>query len=175
MIFIVHTGIVSFITRTELTLAEWDKRFDKFLRIIGFISDKEFLDELQFSYHLDDRTIEEINEIISKKNFVSIRIKNNVFKGFEYAENYLNFMNVEGQILYFEDWNFIFRVFNEEYFIWCYLGGIADVQREIKLSKEDIKRYKEIGLAQIDYLIDNLQKMDSIEYEKAIAENRKLL
>lgn len=103
MIFIVHTGIVSFITRTELTLAEWDKRFDKFLRIIGFISDKEFLDELQFSYHLDDRTIEEINEIISKKNFVSIRIKNNVFKGFEYAENYLNFMNVEGQILYFED------------------------------------------------------------------------
>ncbi|MNK74862.1 hypothetical protein D3C87_943840 [compost metagenome] len=66
-------------------------------------------------------------------------------------------------------------MFNEEYFLWCFLGGIADVQREIKLSEEDIKRYKEIGLAQIDYLIDNLQKMDSTEYEKAIAENRKLL
>lgn len=175
MIFIIHTRIGSFITRTELTLAEWDKRFHRFQSIIGFVSDKEFLDELQFSYHLDDRTIEDINEIISKKNFISIRITNKAFEGFRYAENYLNFINVEGQILYFEDWNFIFRVFNEEYFLWCFLGGIADVQREIKLSEEDVKRYNEIGLAQIDYLIDNLQKMDSIEYEKAIAENRKLL
>jgi hypothetical protein len=65
-------------------------------------------------------------------------------------------------------------VFNEEYFLWCFLGGIADVQREIKLSEEHVKRYKEIGLAQIDYLIDDLQKIDSIEYEKAIVENRKL-
>jgi len=175
MIFIVYTGTVSFITRTELTLAEWDKRFDKFLRIIGFISDEEFLDELRFSYHLDDKTIEDINEIISKKDFVSIRITNSVFEGFKYSENYLNFMNIEGQILYFEDWNFIFRVFNEEYFLWCFLGGIADAQREIKLSEEDVKIYNEIGLAQIDYLIDNLQKIDSIEYEKAIVENRKLL
>lgn len=175
MIFIVYTGTVSFITRTELTLAEWDKRFHKFLRVIGFISDEEFLDELRFSYRVDDKTVEEINEIISKKSFVSIRITNKAFEGFRYAENYLDFTAIEGQILYFEDWNFIFRVFNEEYFLWCFLGGIADVQREIKLSEEDIKRYKEIGLAQIDYLIDNLQKMDSIEYEKAIAENRKLL
>nr|WP_294786949.1 hypothetical protein [uncultured Flavobacterium sp.] len=175
MIFIVNTGTVSFITRIEFTLAEWDKRFDKFLRVVGFISDEEFLDELRFSYHLDDKAIEDISEIISKKNFTSIRIKNNVFKGFEYAENYLDFTAIEGQILYFEDWNFIFRIFNEEYFLWCFLGGIADVQREIKLSEEHVKRYKEIGLAQIDYLIDNLQKKDSIEYEKAIVENRKLL
>ena len=82
MIFIVYTGTVSFITRTELTLAEWDKRFDKFLRVVGFISDEEFLDELRFLYRVDDKTVEEINEIISKKSFVSIRITNKAFEGF---------------------------------------------------------------------------------------------
>lgn len=175
MIFIVYTGTVSFITRTELTLAEWDKRFYRFLRVIGFINDEEFLDELQFSYHLDEKTIAAVNEIISKKDFINIRITNKVFEGFKYAENYLDFTDIEGQILYFEDLNFIFRVFNEEYFLCCFLGEMADIQREIKLSEEHIKRYKEIGLAQIDYLIDNLKKMNSIEYEKAIVENRKLL
>lgn len=174
MIFIVYTGTVSFITRTELTLAEWDKRFYRFLRVIGFISDEELLEELRYSYHLDDGTIENINEIISKKSFVSIRIVNKVFEGFQYDENYFDFRDIEGQILYFEDLNFIFRVFNEEYFLCCFLDGMKNIQREIKLSKEHINIYKEIGFAQIDYLIDNLKQSNSVEYETAIIEGRRL-
>ncbi|QGK75296.1 hypothetical protein [Flavobacterium sp. SLB02] len=176
MIFILYTGIGSFITRTNFTVTQWNEKLYRFQKVVGFIDDKELLEELKFVYHLDHKDIECINSIIVKDNFKNIRFQNKAFEGFRYAENYFDFTNVKGQILYFEDWDFIFRRFNEEYFLWCFLGGIADIQREIKLSEEHIERYKEIGLAQIDYLIDDLKRLNnSIEYETAILQDRKLL
>jgi hypothetical protein len=56
------------------------------------------------------------------------------------------------------------------------LGGIADIQREIKLSNEQVEKYYSIGEAQIDYMIASLKKLNNSDvYEEAIRENRRVL
>lgn len=176
MIYLIYSHTLSFITRTDLPLNAWNDRLDRLHKVISYVDDKNMLDDLKFDYKLNDSVIKEISEIITRTDFKILRIRNKAFEGFKYEHNFLELKNLKGKLIYFKDWDFVFRKLNDEYYLWCNLGGIADLQREIKLSNEQIKKYNEIGLAQIDFMIDNIKKLNnSIEYENAIKENRRIV
>ena len=63
-----------------------------------------------------------------------------------------------------------------DYYLYCYLGGIAEMQREIKLSIEECLKYNKEGIPYIYYLIHDLKNLHNCPvYNKAIEENRKII
>ncbi|AYN05073.1 hypothetical protein [Flavobacterium sp. 140616W15] len=173
MIFIINSLNTNLITREELSVKGWAEKLDKFVRYTAFIDDNELIKQLTYEYKLNQTQIEEIEKCIENKKIKSHRYTYTKYEHFKIEPAYLEIKKLKGKLIYWKDWDYIFEKRDNDYFLWCFLGGFADVQREIKLSEEHLKKYKEIGLAQIDYLIDNLQKLhNSEEYELAKTENR---
>ncbi|KIC02311.1 hypothetical protein [Flavobacterium sp. PL02] len=176
MIFIINSKNTNLITREDLSVTEWAEKLDKFIRYTAFIDDNELIKQLTYEYNLNHNQIEEIKKYLENEKIKSHRYSCTKYEHFKIKPVYLEIKKVKGKLIYWKDWDYIFEKRDNDYFLWCFLGGFADAQREIKLSEEHIKKYKEIGLAQIDYLIDNLRKLhNSEEYELAITENRKIM
>lgn len=176
MIFRIDTYNAGILTRDELTISEWNNKFDKFISLTAFTDDNELLKSLKFEFNLNEKQIDEVESLISTFTIKTFRFSCSKYEHFKIEPVYLDIKNNKGKLIYWKDWDYIFQQIENEYFLWCYLGGIADIQREIKLSVEQVEKYHKIGLAQIDYLIDNVKKLnDSTEYKKAIEENRRIL
>ncbi|MFC7772412.1 hypothetical protein [Flavobacterium sp. GCM10027622] len=176
MIFRIDTYNAGILTRDELTISEWNNKFDRFISLTSFTDDNELLKSLKFEFNLNEKQIDEVESLISTFTIKTFRFSCSKYEHFKIEPVYLDIKNNKGKLIYFKDWDYIFQQIENEYFLWCYLGGIADIQREIKLSVEQVEKYHKIGLAQIDYLIDNVKKLnDSTEYKKAIEENRRIL
>ncbi|MBS7256766.1 hypothetical protein [Flavobacterium branchiicola] len=176
MIYRIDSHHTSILTREELTVAQWREKFDRFISFSAFIDDSKLIDSLKFEYNLIDKQITEIEALLKNEKARTLRIHCSKYEHFKIEKIYLDIKNNKGKLIYWKDWDYIFQKIENEYFLWCFLGGIADIQREIKLSDEQIKKYNEIGLAQIDYLIENIKKLnDSIEYTNAINENRRII
>lgn len=50
-----------------------------------------------------------------------------------------------------EDWNYDFYRQGEDYYLWVYLGGIADRTKQFKLSEDQVNHYRNTG---IEYIRD---------------------
>lgn len=176
MIFRIEAHRTSLITREEFSATEWAEKFDEFISCTSFINDKELVMELTHEFNLNQTQIEEIEKCLTNETILSHRYSCTKYEHFKIEPVYLNIKKGTGKLIYWRDWDYIFEKRENDYFLWCFLGGFADLQREIKLSEEHVKKYKEIGLAQIDYLIDNLKKLhQSEEYELALTENRRVM
>lgn len=176
MIFRIDSHNASILTRVELTISQWAEKFEGFVCFSGFIEDKELVDSLKLEYNLNDGQLAEIVELLKDDKIQNFRINCSKYEHFKIEPLFLDIKNTKGKLIYWKDWDYIFQEIQNDFFLWCFLGGIADMQREIKLSEENIRKYHEIGLASIDYLIDDIKKLnDSIEYKKAIDENRRII
>lgn len=176
MIFKIEAHRTNLITREKFSAIEWAEKLDEFISCIAFISDKELVEELIQEFNLNQAQIEQIEKCLVNETITSHRYSCSKYEHFKIEPVYLNIKKLTGKLIYWKDWDYIFEEKDNDYFLWCFLGGFADVQREIKLSEEHVKKYKEIGLAQIDYLIDNLKKPhNSEEYELALTENRRVM
>jgi hypothetical protein len=176
MIFRIDSYNAGILTRDELPISQWVNKIDRFISLTGFIDDNELIKALTFEYTLNDNQIAKIEDLLNTDTAKYLRFSCSKYGHFQIEPVSLDIKNNRGKLIYWKDWDYIFQEIENEYFLWCFLGGVADVQREIKLSIEHIKRYKEIGLAQIDYLIDNIKKLnDSVEYSNAIEENRRIV
>ncbi|WP_348798538.1 hypothetical protein [Flavobacterium adhaerens] len=163
-------------TREELTISQWDSKIDRFTNLTEFIDDNSLIESLKLEFNLNDKQVKEIEGLLNNETFRNFKFSCSKYEHFKIEPIYLDIKNNKGKLIYWKDWDYIFQKIEDEYFLWCYLGGIADIQREIKLSEEHIKMYNKIGLAQIDYLIANLKKLnDSTEYKNAIEENRRII
>jgi hypothetical protein len=61
---------------------------------------------------------------------------------------------VDGDLMIdWEDWHYDFYKKGEDYFLWIYLGGIADRSIEIKLADYQVQRYEREGISYIHELI----------------------
>ncbi|HIC8755102.1 hypothetical protein [Elizabethkingia anophelis] len=175
MIFRIDSHNASILTREELTISQWIEKFDQFICYSRFINESKLVEALTFEYNLNVKQITMVEELLKNKTIKYFRISSSKYEHFKIDPVYLDIKNNKGKLIYWKDWDYVFQEIENEYFLWCFLGGIADIQREIKLSKEHIRKYHEIGLAQIDYLIDNIKKLnDSVEYKNAIEENRRI-
>ncbi|MCV9934452.1 med21 domain-containing protein [Flavobacterium sp. LS1R47] len=176
MIFIINAQNTNLITREDLSVIEWAEKLEKFVRYTAFNDDNELIKQLTYEYNLNQSQIEEIKKCLETEKIKYHRYSCTKYEHFKIEPVYLEIKKVTGKLIYWRDWDYIFEKRDNDYFLWCFLGGFADAQREIKLSEEHVKKYQEIGLAQIDYLIDNLKKLhNSEEYELAIIENRKVM
>lgn|GEM_PF-3961211 len=95
---------------------------------------------------------------------------------FRIEKIYLNVEAGKGKLIYWTDWDFTLTQIEEDYHLWVYIGGVADMCREIKLSESEIRSFKKFGRRKIDNLVLDLKKMSgSAVYKKAIKENRKIV
>lgn len=176
MIFRIDSHSAGILTRDDKPILDWANKFDRFISLTGFLDNNELVKSLQFEFHLNEKQVIELENLINNEAYKQFRFSCSKFEHFKIEPVYLDLKNVQGKLIYWKDWDYIFQKIDNEYFLWCFLGGIADIQREIKLSNEQVEKYRQIGLAQIDYLIDDLKKLnDSVEYKNAIEENRRIL
>lgn len=53
----------------------------------------------------------------------------------------LDLLKSKGEIIDWKDWSYFFtKVEKNEYHLWAYVGGIADLVREIKLNDNQINQ-----------------------------------
>ncbi|MCZ7080223.1 hypothetical protein, partial [Salmonella enterica] len=89
-------------------------------------------------YNLNQTQIEEIEKCIENKKIKSHRYTSTKYEHFKIEPVYLDIKNLKGKLIYWKDWDYVFEQRDNDYFLWCFLGGFADTQREIKLSEEHI-------------------------------------
>lgn len=175
MVFKVESFDTNILTRSELTLSQWVSRLDKFISVTGYQDDMELIKNLSSQYNLNKNKIEEIQKCIDDDTIKCHRFFY-IDKEFKIERILLDVINTTGTLIYWRDWDYNFQKINNEYVLWCFIGGIADMQREIKLSISQVEEYLEVGFKYIDYLVNNLKSFNySSEYELAKKENRKVL
>ncbi|MNJ91807.1 hypothetical protein D3C87_94620 [compost metagenome] len=154
---------------------QWAGKLDRFSKLTAYIDNTNLISDLEFEYHLSPEQVVEVQKVLKNEQVHYFRISCSKYEHFKIEPVYLSIKNIKGKLIYWKDWDYIFQKIGDDYHLWCYLGGIADIQREIKLSEEQISKYNELGLAQIDYLIADLKRLnDSIEYPLAIGDNRRI-
>lgn len=84
-------------------------------------------------------------------------------------------LQLEGLLIDWKNWVYFFQKKKENYHLWVYLGGIAELIREIILDKVQIKSWQEKGNRFIEELAFEIQHLDSMAYTQAVEENRRIV
>lgn len=176
MIFRVDTQQTSFLTREDLDATQWAEKLDRFLKLTAYAEDNALISALESEYHLNPEQVAGIRNALEKEEINYFGISCSKYEHFKIEPVYLQIKDIQGKLIYWKDWDYVFQQIGNAFHLWCYVGGMADIQREIKLSEEQVRQYWENGLAQIDYLIADLKRLnDSVAYPEAIEENRRIL
>jgi hypothetical protein len=176
MIYRVDSKSASILTREKMSLAEWENKLEGFISMTEFVDCNELIKSLKADYNLIESQVSEVENLINNLSLKHFRYSCTKYEHFKIEPVYLELTKNKGKLIYWRDWDFIFQKIDNDYFLWCFLGGIADIQREIKLSNEQVEKYYSIGEAQIDYMIASLKKLNNSDvYEEAIRENRRVL
>ncbi|QXP58463.1 hypothetical protein [Olleya sp. HaHaR_3_96] len=161
--------------KKSLSATFWNQRLDKIESIHTLDTIEEVILLLTSQYHLNSEQTDNIRTVYKEESIAFYRLFGNTHDNFKIEKIYLNLENTKGQLIYWKDWDFIFQKVKDTYLLWVYIGGHADLQREIKLSTFDIAEFKRIGETHIDYLVDTLKTTKSSSvYEQAKKDNRVL-
>jgi hypothetical protein len=140
--------------------------FDNIISCADFLKEDFNLDETHRQYIIDtvgQNDLKTFELYISKENIVKV------------IPIQLDLLQSKGEIIDWLEWSYFFAKQNESYELWVYLGGIAEQVREIKLSSQQVKDWKDKGNEYIKQLSADLQRRNSQTYLDAIIENRKIL
>lgn len=175
MIFLINTKTYSFISKVDLTEYEWNQKIENYTSTEKFSETNELIDKFSTQFDLMQNQIAKLESELNNESIQYIGFKPGKFSEFSSFPIYLNIRNNRGKLIYWKDWDYIFQKIENKYYLWCYLGGIADIQREIELSDEQTQDYHNLGIEYVDSLITDLKKLnDSETYKKAIIENREV-
>ena len=174
MIELIFTNEKNIISTNDVDWKIWQKKLYSFKTSIKFNNSIELIDFLQTEYNINEISIKSVNEILSNSNSCDFewRLDNNLL-----IIEPINFdlLNSNGEIIDWKDWEYFFSKKNNEYFLWVYLGGIAELVREIQLSEIQIENWKLEKNEFIKNLSKNLRELKSLEYKRAILEHRKII
>lgn len=87
----------------------------------------------------------------------------------------IDLLQSKGEIIDWLEWTYFFTKRDDIYYLWVYLGGIAEQVREIQLSALQVQHWQQQGNEYIKKLSTDLQQINSQVYIDAISENRKIL
>jgi hypothetical protein len=93
----------------------------------------------------------------------------------EVTKTSLDFLGNRGELVYWKEWYWVLSKVQDEFYLWVYLGGIAEMAREIKLSDKQKNDFYISGKPYIEKLAEQLQTFKSTVYSEAIPESRKIL
>ncbi|GAB2823948.1 hypothetical protein [Ferruginibacter profundus] len=155
----------------------WQDKLFYYRKHLSFNNSLELLDYLILNYKLTDEKQHIINQKIADDCTAAflIHISNDTPKQVTITNTSLAFLSKPGALVYWNEWDWVLRKENDDFYLWAYVGGIAEMVREIKLSTEQKNTFLLIGRSFIKALAVQLQLFNSPVYEDAIKENRKIM
>lgn len=153
----------------------WQEKLHFFERSQVFNDQGKLFEYLRSAYTLTDKDRKNVEEVLLDMHNKDFLIE---FSGDEennLAITKISLDHLKGQLVYWDEWDWSLTKQNDDYFLWVYVGGIADMVREIKLSSSQENDFIKSGKPFIETLAKQLQKLNSPVYSEAIQENRKIV
>ena len=163
------------LSKQSVEWKKWQDKFYHYISSLSFTSFEELADFLKVDFKITDQnSIEIINKVnTSRFDYFELSESDGIIK---IKEVPLDLLNSKGEIIDWKEWSYFFtKINNEEFHLWVYLGGIAEMVREIKLSQTQTNNWKTNGNEFIKTLATELQNLESNEYKNTIGENRKII
>jgi hypothetical protein len=175
-ITLIYTRTDKWILSTEsVDWRIWQSLFYWYQASLNFESIEECAAFLKEDFHLTETNkifiIETVKTKVKKFAEISIIGSNELM----ITPVSMDFLKSNGELIHWQDWGFVFTKNADQFLLWVYIGGITEQVREIRLSEDEIENWNQRGNNFITELVADLAKKDSPLYEKAIAENRKVL
>lgn len=155
----------------------WQEKLYYYKSSLSFNNQLDLFEYLKRDYKLTEKDIKIVEESLldTLSNYFLINFVNHLDGKVEVMKSSLDFLGNKGELVYWEDWSWVLTKQNEDFYLWVYIGGIADIVREIKLSVNQKSDFVLLGKPFIEKLAKELQTFNSPVYSKAIDENRKIL
>jgi hypothetical protein len=177
MFYKIESQCANIITQVNLSLSEWEEKLDRVESVDSFNDREELIKWFKETFNLSEVELERIVDCIKKNsNAKYFRYFGTTTDTFKFEPAHLNIDRIEGRLIYWKDWDCIFYQSGENFYLWCYIGGMSDMWKKIRLSADQIQRYKVNGFSGIDYLVNDIRNWkNSVEYPKAEREGRVIL
>lgn len=155
----------------------WQEKLLYYKASLAFNSEIELLEYLKFDYKLSDKDISLINDALLENStqYFLIDFKQDNENKVELTKTTLDFLGNKGAVVYWREWYWVLNKVKEDFYLWAYLGGIAEMVREIKLSDQQKNDFLILGKPFVEKLAEQLQTFNSTVYADAIKESRKIL
>ncbi|MGG9960869.1 hypothetical protein [Ferruginibacter sp. SUN106] len=155
----------------------WQNKLLYYKTCLHFNNSIALLDYLTLHYKLTAEDLQIINRQIADDSTTAfvIRFSNDTPQQITITNTSLAFLSNPGALVYWNEWDWVLRKENDDFYLWAYAGGIAEMAREIKLSSEQKNNFLLLGRSFIKTLAAQLQLFQSAIYEDAVKENRKTI
>jgi hypothetical protein len=155
----------------------WQEKLLYYKASLTFGDKTELLEYLKLDYKLADKDLIVINDAIldnSTKYFL-IDIQENRENKIKVTKTSLDFLGNKGELIYWKEAYGVLSKVQDDFYLWAYLGRIAEKAREIKLSDKQKNDFFIFGRPFIEKLAEQLQILNSTVYSEAINESRKIM
>lgn len=173
---LIYSNKAFILSKKDLDQTFWENKIDQVYDVKTFTALDETIAYLIKNHNLQIEQIENVNLACADTQvhyFTLYFFENGTFK---IEKLYADLAAGKGKLIYWSDWDFTLQLIAGEYFLWVYIGGHADMCREIKLSPSEIKGVLKHGLKKVNSLVQNLKTLNgSSVYKRAIKENRKIV
>ncbi|WP_421798266.1 hypothetical protein [Haliscomenobacter sp.] len=155
----------------------WQEKLHFYKASLTFGDKVDFFEYIKLDYNLTDKDIKIIDEtLLDKSNkYFFIDFVSDKENKVKVTKSSLDFLGNKGELVYWEDWYWVLTKHKDEFYLWVYLGGIAEIVREIRLSENQKNDFLIFGKPFIEKLAEQLQAFNSTLYAEAITENRKVV
>jgi hypothetical protein len=155
----------------------WQEKLYYYKASIAFDDKIELFEYLKIHYMLTDKDIRVVDDAMLDKstNYFLIDLKKDKENEVKVTKTSLDFLGNKGELVYWKEWYWTFSKVQDDFYLWAYLGGIAEMAREIKLSDKQKSDFYILGKPFIEKLAEQLQVFKSTVYSEAITEGRKIL
>ncbi|MEI6950875.1 hypothetical protein V9K67_27090, partial [Paraflavisolibacter sp. H34] len=154
----------------------WQEKLFYFKSSLSFKDAPELVDYLRAEYRISDEDAEKISTALldGYTRIFELLLLENGGQFIAVKKTAVDLLRSKRELLYWEDWSYALTKIGNDLCLWVYVGGIADMVREIKLSEKQIQLFKQRGKPFIEDLAKQLQRFDSTIYNEAVKENRKI-
>ena len=153
----------------------WQEKLYYYKSSITFKENVDFIEYIKFDYKLTVKDLKIIEETLldTLNKYFFIEIISDEENRINVIKSSLDFLGNKGELVCWKDWYWVLSKQEEDFYLWVYLGGIAEMARKIKLSKTQKDDFRILGEIFIEKLAEDLQNFNSLIYSEAIRDNRK--
>ena len=148
------------ISKEKVDWKIWNDKLYWFMTSLTYETPSDLAQFLKYDFHLTEESEKYIVDALSNKNKTyEINIADD--KTVKITAIQVDLLKSKGEIIDWQDWSYFFTKVSDKYVLWVYLGGIAELCREINLNSDQIEQWKKKGNSFIKELASNLQHLDS--------------
>jgi hypothetical protein len=154
----------------------WQSKLFYYKSSLSFENLIELIEYLRVEYKLIENELQKIKNFLFEPNSEMFLLNlSGKEKNVVEIVKTSNILNEKNELIYWDEWSWSFSKQKDDYLLWVYVGGIADICREIKLSVSQSQNFKEKGRSYIVKLTSEITEFNSEKYKEAINENRRII